>query len=430
MIIRWKKYLWILIIIAVFFLGTTAGYFYFQKNQANLTPKETEKNIYINFLSEVYDKIQKNYWEKLTDEQLGNLFRAGIEKLIGRPQEVEIKNKQDFYKMLNETIKIVKPDKKKEFATQLANLVLINLKPNGRSALYTVQDKKSLANRVLNINPETDLYKILGVEQGASREDINNAYESKVAETKSKEEIEKLEYAHKVLSDTSQKQRYDQARIEPTVFAELVTPKILHVYIKKMSPTTLDELKEQTEKFVNIEGLNSIIIDLRKNVGGSIDLLPYLLGPFIGKDQYAYEFFHQGEYTPFKTKTGWLPSLIQYKKVVILIDNQAQSSAEVMAAVLKKYNVGVTVGTTTKGWGTIEAVYDIEQQLSEEEKYSMFLVHSLTLRDDNQPIQGRGVDPLISIKDSDWKNQLLVYFNDHELVKAVEEIWNKPPGQF
>ena len=435
---NWKRYLWVLVLVVVFSLGIATSYFYFQKNQATLTSikTEAEKDVYLKFLSEVYDKIKENYWESLTDEQLGNLFKLGIEKLTNKPQDDKIKDKTDFLEMSENIMKIVKPDKKKEFVTQLTNLVLTNLKPAGRSALYTVQDKENLANKVRNINPETDLYLTLGLGKDASEEEVDEAYQNKLAELsrddsqEAQNKLELIKYAYQILSNTGQKENYDQAGIEPTVFAKLVRPNILHLYIKKMSPATLDELKKETEKNDNRDGLDTLILDLRANIGGSIDILPYLLGPFIGKNQYAFEFFHQEEYTPFKTKTGWLPSLIRYKKVVILIDDQTQSSAEVMAATLKKYNVGITVGTTTKGWGTIESVINIDQRIDPNEKYSIFLVHSLTLREDNQPIQGNGINPLISINDLDWEQQLSAYFDHNELIKAVKEVWNKAPGKF
>ena len=429
---NWKRYLWVLVLVVVFSLGIATSYFYFQKNQATLTSikTEAEKDAYLKFLSEVYDKIKENYWESLTDEQLGNLFKLGIEKLTNKPQDGKIKDKTDFLEMSENIMKIVKPDKKKEFVTQLTNLVLTNLKPAGRSALYTVQDKENLANKVRNINPETDLYLTLGLGKDASEEEVDEAYQNKLAELsrddsqEAQNKLELIKYAYQILSNTGQKENYDQAGIEPTVFAKLVRSNILHLYIKKMSPATLDELKKETEKNDNKDGLDTLILDLRANIGGSIDILPYLLGPFIGKNQYAFEFFHQEEYTPFKTKTGWLPSLIRYKKVVILIDDQTQSSAEVMAATLKKYNVGITVGTTTKGWGTIESVINIDQRIDPNEKYSIFLVHSLTLRENNQPIQGNGINPLISINDLDWEQQLSAYFDHNELIKAVMEVWN------
>ena len=433
---KWQIYLWSLAFVVVLLIGIWIGYFYAQETLSPVpTSSEKPKDEYISFLFEVYDKIQENYWNKLTDEQLGGLFKSGIETIAGKPQNIEIKTKQDFEKMLEDIFKIVKPDKKKLFTTQLASIVLTSLPPKNRSTLYTVQKKEELRNMVQNINPENDLYQNLGISKDASKEELEKAYKEKVAELEEKTEeseeakkdLEKVKYSYEVLKDENKKQRYDKAGIEPTILSKLVRPNILHLYIKRISPTTFNELQEETQKYVNKPGLDTLILDLRSNIGGSIDLLPYLLGPFIGNEQYAYEFLHQGEKTPYKTKVGWLPSLYQYKKVIILTDNKTQSSAEVMAAVLKKYNVGILVGTTTRGWGTIETVLDLNQTL-EGEKYSLLLVHSLTLRDDNQIIEGNGVEPLININNSNWKEELRKYFDSEEIIKAVEEIWNTPPG--
>jgi C-terminal processing protease CtpA/Prc len=120
--------------------------------------------------------------------------------------------------------------------------------------------------------------------------------------------------------------------------------------------------------------------------------------------------------------TGWLNSLVRYKKVVILINGGSQSTAEVMAATLKKYNVGVLVGTHTKGWGTVEKVFPLDNQIAGDEKFSLFLVHHITLRDDGQPIEGRGVDPMIDITSKDWQKELLQRFGDQNLVTAVENL--------
>lgn len=172
-----------------------------------------------------------------------------------------------------------------------------------------------------------------------------------------------------------------------------------------------------------------MILDLRGNIGGSIDLLPYLLGPFIGPDQYAYEFYQQGQRTPFKTILGWQPSLVRYKKLVILIDGKSQSTAETMASVLKKYNVGIVMGEKTAGWGTVERVFPLKEQFNPGTKYSIFLVHHITLRDDNQPIQGNGVEPAIAMSNKNWKKEFYNYFRYPELANVIEKIWNSKPGE-
>jgi len=51
----------------------------------------------------------------------------------------------------------------------------------------------------------------------------------------------------------------------------------------------------------------------------------------------------------------------------------------------------------------------------------MLLVNSLTLRDDNQPIEGNGVVPNVDTSHSDWKQHLSDYFNSPSLVSALEE---------
>ena len=434
---RYLIILGILILILIFGGGTGIGYFY-SKSHKNSEAKpvvETE-NIYATFLLEIYDKVQENYWNKISDEELSNLYRLAAEKLLGAPQNLESNDKKGLNDMLNRIVKPLDENKKKEFSAQLANLVLINLKPFGRSALYTQKLKQDLGNKVQNINPENDLYATLGAQEGATQKELDDAYARKIAELtpeiekpEIKEKMEKVEYAYKVLSDAKTKERYDESGTEPTVLGKLLNAEILYLYMSRVSPTTLDDLRRETDNFDSGDALNTLILDLRGNIGGSLDMLPYLLGPFIGPNRYAFEIFQQGNYEPLKTKFGWLPTLVRYKRVVVLIDGDTQSSAEVIATALKEYNVGVLVGTKTKGWGTIEKVYELNNQITDDEQYSIFLVNHLTVRDDNQPIEGNGVEPTININDPNWKNQLNAYFNDNGLIKVVEQTINFSPGK-
>lgn len=428
----------ILLLLLIFALGAGSGYFYARRNLGKILGStqvnQVEENKYLAFLMEVYDKIAENYWEKLDEPALVNLFAAGIEKLTGQPQNLNRPNQKQLEKELLEILKLLdSEEKKKEFTTKLADLVLANLKPFGRSRLYVKKDEIALKNTVQN-KAEADYYQVLGIDKKASEEEIKAVAEEKIKQLETtkdqspeaKEEYQKTLKAKEILTDPDRRQLYDLAGVEPTIEYRLISPRIFYLHLTKFSPTSLEELQRVTEKVDDRPAeLDTLILDLRDNIGGAIDLLPYFLGPFIGQDQYAYQFFHQGEKTDFKTKIGWLPSLVRYKKVVILINENAQSSAEVVAATLKKYNVGVLVGTTTKGWGTVEKVFKLDHQIDPNEEYSVFLVHSLTLREDGQPIEGKGVDPVININDPNWKSQLYAYFNFPELVEAVEKLWQE-----
>lgn len=419
----------ILIVSFIFAFGAATSYFYFNKIPQNRL-SSIERDVHLAFLSEVYDTIQKNYWDKISDEQLISLFKLSTEKLTGQPQTFKAKTKVDLLKSLAKVVETQETkEEKKELVTKLADIVLANLSPFGRSRLYTKKEEKALSDNVKNISG-IDQYQVLGIEKEASKEKIESAFQEKKAEleakkdtsAEAKEEYQKLEQAYKILSDKESRKIYDVSGVEPTIDYKLLRPEIFYLHIKKFSPTTFDELKRVTEKVNDQEKLDTLILDLRDNIGGAIDGMPYFLGPFIGFDQYAYQFFHQGEKEDFKTKTGWLTSLVRYKKVVILINEGTQSSAELMASTLKKYNVGVLVGVKTKGWGTVERVFDLEKQIDPSEKYSVFLVHSLVLRDDGQPIEGNGVEPVVNINDQDWEKQLYAYFHYQELINTIKEI--------
>jgi len=408
----------------LFTLGIGLGYILKPSAKPDTPTKIQDK--YIAFSSEVYDVIEQNYWEKTDDSSLNQIYLAGAEKLTGQIYNQELKSKDDLLNFLATLLKQYDTDEKKqEFTATLSDLVLSNLKPFGRSRLYTKKMQDDLSNTVANVDPTTDQYQVLGIDKNATPQQIDKAYQDQIKNldpTKDADQITALNTAKNTLSDQFNKDLYDKQGIQPSTNYQ-VTDNTLYLKINKFTLTTFEEMVNNLNKVYKSNTLTNLILDLRDNIGGNIDAMPYFLGPFIGPDQYAYQFFHQGEKTDFKTKTGWLESLVPYKKVVILINENSQSTAELMAATLKKYNVGVLVGTPTKGWGTVEKVFPLEFQIDNNQQHSIFLVHSLTLRDDGQPIEGNSVLPAIDITTKDWQNELLKYYSDQTLVSQVTKLF-------
>ena len=391
---------------------------------------ETNQNEHIEFSKEVYGVIKKNYWDKIDDKNLAEVYRLANEKLTGQLESKELTNENEVMGMITNTIKKLDDDKKDAYVTELAQMVLTNLKPFGRNGLFGKQQEEALRNQVANIDPGKDLYQDLETDKGASVEEVDKAYleqkkileeESRVS-TEAAKKLEKVEQAHEVLSNDQSKKIYDQTGAEPTVFSKVMLGNIFYIRIAKMSPISFEEFKLAADSSLDRPELNTLILDLKGNIGGAIDTMPFFLGPFLGKGQYAYEFFHQDEYTPFKTRIGWMDSLVKFKNVVILIDEMTQSSAEVMASSLKKYNVGTLVGSTTRGWGTIENTFKLESKLAQTQEMSLFLVHSLTIGENGQPIEGVGVTPNIDVGKTGWKVELFNKFSSREIVTAVESI--------
>ncbi len=417
----------LLILLVIFSLGLGVGKQTLSKDQPAVSSNE-EKNTPKAFISEVYDKIKENYWDNISDAQLLDLFKLSFGKNGGQITSAHFNSKEKLLKAITENTKNMPEEQRNKFVSSVAGSVLASLNPPGRSGLYTQKLETQLKNTVQNINPDKDLYKDLGLSKGASEDQVKDAYQKKEGELKkentpqAQEKLKEVAYAKEVLTEKDKKLRYDESGIEPTIFSKIVKSGILYVQFKKFSPTSYDEFVKAFNLYKDDAALTGLIFDLRGNVGGAIDVTPYFLGHFIGKNQYAFDFYHKGEYLPFKTPTDKLVPIAKYKQVVILVDNQTQSSAEIMAATFKKYHIGVLVGVPTKGWGTVERVFPLENQIDPNEKYSVFLVHSITLRDDNLPIEGRGVEPNVNIQVQGWEQQLQSYFSNPQVVAAVKQV--------
>ncbi len=417
-----------LIFVLIFALGMWVGYQYFLNQKNTSATLTTEKNTPKPFIGEIYDKIKDNYWNNISDSELLDLFKLSIDKNGGLVSVAKFDNKDQLLDSILKATSGMNEQDRSKFLASVVSSVLTTLQPVGRSGLYTQKQEEQLKNTVANINPEKDLYKDLGLNKGASADAVTKAYNEqaqKLATDSSKEAQDKLKtivYAKTTLTQADTKQRYDQNKVEPTILSSVIGSDVLYVQFKKFSPTSLDEFQKAFEPYKDNSGITALILDLRGNIGGAIDETAYFLGFFLGKNQSAFDFYHKGDYLPFKTQVDKLASLQKYKQIVLLVDQNTQSSAELMTASLKRYHAAVVVGIPTKGWGTVERVFPLDNQISKTEKYSIFLVHSMTLRDDNQPIEGRGVDPNIGIKSTDWEQQLSQYFRNSDLVNAVKSV--------
>ncbi|HCE31209.1 hypothetical protein A2778_00820 [Candidatus Daviesbacteria bacterium RIFCSPHIGHO2_01_FULL_40_24] len=421
------------IILAVFLIGLGLGREYLSKNQ---NPNSYTQNTLNAFISEIYDKVKENYWNNISDAELLELFKLSIEKNNGNINVSKFEDKNNLLTGFSNATSGMNDEEKNKFTALVAASVLSSLTPVGRSGLYTQALEQQLKNKVENVNPGKDLYKDLGLQKGASEAAVKQAYQNKANELsgdkspKSQEKLKSLSYARDTLTQKDTKEKYDQKGVEPTIFSRIEGSGILYVQFKKFSPTSLEEFKKTFEKYKDNTALTALIFDLRGNIGGAIDSSAYFLGYFLGKGQYAFDFYHKGEYIPFKTQTDKLPSAAKFKQVVVLIDQNTQSSAEMMAASFKRYHLGAVLGVPSKGWGTVERVFPLENQIRGSEKYSLFLVHSLTLRDDNQPIEGRGVEPDININDQNWPQKLFLYFNNPDLVETIKKVMSYKDSGF
>lgn len=425
-----------IISLLLMFAGGVLYYTYGRNTTVPVTYKTPEEaDVYVRFVMEGYDSIVKNFWMKANEGDLAHLFALSLQKATQASTTplAPSADRAGVARMLSSSFAVApSSETKKKLAQDTLKVLLYNLQPIGRNALYSEKQTKELRETVSNINPETDLYQNLGLAKGADAEEIAKAYKEKEAElknatsTEAKQELEKVVYAKNVLTNPDSKVLYDEAKIEPTVWGRRMG-ETLYLSIGKISPTTLQEFGRAVESASTTAKLDSLIIDVRGNVGGALDFLQYFLGLFIGEHQFAFDFFHQGDYEAQRTINLKWDVLARYKEIAFLTDKMTQSTAELTVATFKRLHLGVVVGEPTRGWGSVENTFPMETVIDPNEKFSLFLVHRLTLRDDNQPIEQNGVEPDIDTRKPNWRKELPKFFRSESLIQAVSKTATELP---
>jgi len=424
-----SRKIWVPLVLVVIVAGI--GYSYWGESSATeYKTKYEADNVQTRFNMEVFDKITENYWQKVSEPDLANLYQLAFAKAASSsPIDLTVATREGVAEMLSQGFSGVLEEKRNELAVNTGIIVLANLAPQGRSGLLSQAQETAFRDDVNNINRENNLYENLDLKDGADIASVEKAYKEKSRELlasttpEAKAELALIERAHEVLANEGSKVIYDETKSEPTLSSERLSGGTLYLDLTKISNTTLQEVANALGAYGTTTAPTGLIIDVRSNVGGALDFARYFMSMFFGPNQYVYDYFHQGDLEPERTPNFAKVDVVnKIQDIAILTDGQSQSTSELLAAIFKRFRLGKTVGTQTKGWGTVENTFPLETDLGDGNKYSVLLVHSLTLRDDGEPIEGRGIDPDINIENANWKTQVNQTFSSKfasDLIKVL-----------
>ena len=347
-------------------------WFVFGRSDSIYKTKYERESVQVRFDIEIFDEIIGNYWQKVEEKDLAELFRLSLAKAASTTElTLASQDRDGIAKKLWEIIKAAPEDGRNELAINTGIIALANLAPQGRNGLLSDKEETAFRDNVNNINPETGL-------------------------------------------------------AEPTLDSNKPSADTLYLNLSKISANTLQEVVTLFEKQSKLDMSENLIIDLRDNAGGTLDFARYFFSMFIGPNQYVYDYFHQGELKPERTPAfNKLELLSDVKNIAVLTDENTQSTSELLASIFKRFRLAKIVGTQTKGWGTVENTFPLETNLGDGNKYSLLLVHSLTLREDGEPIEGRGVEPDINLKNTNWRQQLSNTFPSSAFVDDLVKVLSK-----
>jgi carboxyl-terminal processing protease len=149
-------------------------------------------------------------------------------------------------------------------------------------------------------------------------------------------------------------------------------------------------------KEFKMDTVDSVLIDLRNNGGGSLDEAIELTGLFIDKGPVVQQRDSKGVVTVANdTNTGvtWDGPL------GVLINRSSASASEIFAAAIQDYGRGIIIGQTSFGKGTVQSVVNLDHLVKNENpKYGeLKMTIAQFFRINGSTTQLRGVSPDISL---------------------------------
>ena len=148
-----------------------------------------------------------------------------------------------------------------------------------------------------------------------------------------------------------------------------------------------------------------MIIDLRGNNGGYLNISYEIAKMFISKDKLIYTLQQKGSSKEYKDDTDESRSY----KIVVLVNATTASSAEILAAALHDSYGATLVGKTTYGKGKVQTIKYLEQTMV---KYTS----AIWIRPNGEGVDGVGIKPDYEVDVVYEKNNVL----DKQYDKAIE----------
>lgn len=175
---------------------------------------------------------------------------------------------------------------------------------------------------------------------------------------------------------------------------------------------TFTEFKEQTESLKK-NGMEKMIIDLRDNPGGVLDVVCDIADYLLPEGIITYTETRLGEKNEYRSDKNELNI-----PIVVLVNGNSASASEILTGALRDYERAVVVGEKSYGKGIVQSVYPFS------DGSGMSMTIAKYYSPNGVCIHGVGIEPdyAVSLPEeySDWYVAEVPQEKDTQLSKAIE----------
>ena len=171
---------------------------------------------------------------------------------------------------------------------------------------------------------------------------------------------------------------------------EMLEGKIGYIRLSEFTKTSVEQF-QNAAKELKRQGMEKLVVDLRNNPGGLLDVVCDILDEILPKGVIVYTEDRDGNRKEYKSDVKRSITC----EVAVLVNGNSASASEIFAGAIQDYEIGPVVGTQTYGKGVVQKTYTLSDgsalKLTTEKYYTP----------KGQDIDGNGITPDIVVEEQD-----------------------------
>ncbi len=196
-----------------------------------------------------------------------------------------------------------------------------------------------------------------------------------------------------------------------TVDSKMVDSEVGYIQITQFGINTYDEFAEQFNDLVD-KGMQKLVIDLRNNPGGYVEIAVQIADVFIDEGEIVYTMNKNNKKSTYKAEKGAVEI-----PIAVLTNEGSASASEILVGALRDYGLAKSIGEKTFGKGVTQIPYQFM------DGSILKITNSRYYTPKGVCIDKEGIKPDVEVKMSEEKSaniSALTFAEDDQLKMAVE----------
>lgn len=201
-----------------------------------------------------------------------------------------------------------------------------------------------------------------------------------------------------------------RAKVEtPTVEYEMLDNNIGYIQIVEFDDVTTDQFAEALAVLKGSD-MKGLVLDLRSNPGGILDCVVDIAKMILPEGRIVYTEDKEGKRVEYKCDGKRRLDI----PLVVLVDMNSASAAEILAGAIQDYGLGTLVGTTTYGKGIVQSLRALK------DGSAVKITSAAYFTPNGRNIHGTGIEPDIVCEFDGETYYATGGEEDNQLDKAIE----------